>query len=98
MEVTSLSEKLLFTTVKIDTISPAGVKGSGTGFLFSHKFNGNDYPFVVTNKHVVQGADKGGITFVKKKTESSRSSVMLLELTSVTLSPSGLATLKIALI
>lgn len=72
MEVTSLSENLLFTTVRIDTVSSAGAKGSGTGFLFSHKFNENEYPFIVTNKHVVQGADKGGITFVKRNGEQPK--------------------------
>jgi hypothetical protein len=66
MEVASLSENLLFTTVRIDTISKEGAKGSGTGFLFTHKYNGRDYPFIVTNKHVINEADKGGITFVKK--------------------------------
>lgn len=66
MEVKSLTENLFFTTVRIDTESDDGQVGSGTGFLFTHTYNGEDYPFIVTNKHVVKGASKGGITFLKR--------------------------------
>jgi hypothetical protein len=65
MEVNSLAEELLFVTVRIDTFDAAGNAGSGTGFLFLHKYKGNDILSVVTNKHVVDGAVKGGITFIK---------------------------------
>ena len=56
---------VFFTTVRIDTISKDGNAGSGTGFLFTHKYKGQDYPFVVTNKHVIADAVKGGITFIR---------------------------------
>ncbi len=65
MEVTSLAENLFFTTVRIDTIDRDGVAGSGTGFLFTHKHQDKEYPFVVTNKHVVAESIKGGITFIR---------------------------------
>lgn len=47
----ALTEKLLFSTVKIQTQN-----GSGTGFFFH--FQNGDYliPVIVTNKHVVHGA------------------------------------------
>jgi hypothetical protein len=65
MEVTSLAENLFFTTVRIDTLTKDGGTGSGTGFLFTHKYKDQDFPFVVTNKHVIAGALKGGITFIR---------------------------------
>jgi len=67
MEVTSLAEKLLFVTVRIDTINSKGEKGSGTGFIFLHKYKGIEALSIVTNKHVVKDAVKGGITFIKKE-------------------------------
>lgn len=72
MEVKSLSENLFFTTARIDTETQDGSKGSGTGFFFTHKFNDQEYPFIVTNKHVVQDAVKGGITFLKRDGENPK--------------------------
>lgn len=69
MEVTSIAEKLLFVTVRIDTINAKGENGSGTGFIFLHKYRGNEVLCIVTNKHVVKNAVKGGITFMKRKDE-----------------------------
>jgi hypothetical protein len=48
----SLTEQLLFSTIKINTNN-----GSGTGFLFYFKDGENQYPVIITNKHVVEGAD-----------------------------------------
>jgi len=67
MEVKSISEKLLFVTVRIDTINAKGENGSGTGFIFLHKYKNIEALSIVTNKHVVENAVKGGITFIKKK-------------------------------
>lgn len=66
MEVRSLSENLLFVTVRIDTVDANGNGGSGTGFIFLHNYNGNEVLSVVTNKHVIDGAVRGGITFIKQ--------------------------------
>src|SRR5258708_26792719 len=70
MQVASISEQLFFTTVRIDTVSTTGVPGAGTGFLFAHKVGDKNYPFVVTNKHVVAGQKSGVLTFVQKKDEA----------------------------
>lgn len=68
MKVDSLAENLFFTTVRIDTVSPNGGKGSGTGFLFAHKMEEDKYaPFLVTNKHVVQNMQSGSLTFHQGK-------------------------------
>lgn len=72
MEITSLSENLLFTTVKIDTVNNSGVGGSGTGFLFTHKYKEKTYPFIVTNKHVVQEANQGELTFIQQDGENPK--------------------------
>lgn len=67
MEVQSVAEKLLFTTVRIDTINAKGEPGSGTGFVFAHKIGDQFVPVIVTNKHVVQGFPRGSITFTIKE-------------------------------
>lgn len=67
MEVTSIAENLFFTTVRIDTIDKTGAIGSGTGFLFNYRQEDKEYPFVVTNKHVIANSVEGGITFIRGK-------------------------------
>ncbi len=67
MEPTSVSKQLFFNTVRIDTQKADGAKGSGTGFAFVQSQNGNHYPFIVTNKHVINGSISTGITFITKK-------------------------------
>ena len=45
----TITEKLLFATVRIET-----VKGSiGTGFFFNFIINDKTYPIIITNKHVI---------------------------------------------
>lgn len=66
MEPTSIAEQLFFTTVRIDTITADGSNGSGTGFFFSHKIGEHNYPFVVTNKHVVTGMRESALSFLQR--------------------------------
>lgn len=72
MEVDSIAESLLFVTVRIDTINSKGEKGSGTGFIFSHKYKEVDAYTIITNKHVIKDAVKGGITFIRKENEKPK--------------------------
>lgn len=72
MEVKSTAEQLFFTTVRIDTLDRSGNPGSGTGFIFVHSYKQNNYPFIVTNKHVIEDAVKGGLTFIKKDGEDAK--------------------------
>jgi hypothetical protein len=67
MQPTTISEQLFFTTVRIDTVSAKGSQGSGTGFLFLHRVGEQDFPFIVTNKHVVHGMKAGALTFLQRK-------------------------------
>lgn len=56
----SLSDELLFTTVRIETEDAFGALRHGTGFFFRFAIDDTrDYPVVVTNRHVVAGGKKG---------------------------------------
>lgn len=66
MNVKSLSEKLLFGSIKIETIVPTGIS-SGTGFIFlTYSSTGEKEYYVVTNKHVVKNAISGTLRFILK--------------------------------
>lgn len=67
MQPTSLAENLFFSTVRIDTKYAGGNAGSGTGFLYVHRFgDGRSAPFVVSNRHVVAGVESGTVTFIQR--------------------------------
>jgi len=63
MIVDTLAEKLLFTTIRIETRDGSGASGTGTGFMFAYANDSQQYPMIVTNKHVVTGATHGWLTF-----------------------------------
>lgn len=56
MQVQTMIEQMLFTTVRITTTSAEG-SGSGTGFLLAEeRAEGGTAVLLVTNKHVIEGA------------------------------------------
>lgn len=59
----STAERLLYSTVKITSLSQGKVVGTGTAF-YTNFNQTNDYvqPVLITNKHVVSGADQISIT------------------------------------
>ncbi len=59
MQPISISEKLLFSTVRL--VSSDG--GSGTGFFFNYAFGEIDVPVIFTNKHVVNYNNQEEVTF-----------------------------------
>ena len=67
MEFNSPTEQLFFTTVRIETTTAQGI-GTGTGFglLYEHQPN-QQFPFIVTNKHVIRGAASGRFFFTLEK-------------------------------
>lgn len=67
MKVESIAEQLFFTTIRIDTITDGGAAASGTAFVFALRKEGTNFPFVVTNKHVVAGMREGALSFVQRK-------------------------------
>ena len=57
---TTLSEQLLFTTVRIRVEYDSGVTGTGTGFFFHCRLDEKaGIPVIITNKHVVRGSKTG---------------------------------------
>lgn len=52
---TSISEKLLFTTIRLEVERPQG-KALGTGFIYHHDLgDGQALPLIITNRHVTEG-------------------------------------------
>lgn len=69
MKAESAAEQLFFVTVRIET-ERANKTGSpitsvGTGFIVSHKWDNKEGLFLVTNKHVVKGAQKARFFFMR---------------------------------
>lgn len=67
----SASEQLSHSTVRIETTSSAG-SFSGTGFFYDFAINGDTCtPAIVTNKHVVHGANSGKFVLTEKDENNS---------------------------
>jgi len=55
-----IADQLVHTTVQIETVTATGIRGSGTGFFMSLCEDGKvRVPVIVTNKHVIKGANSG---------------------------------------
>ena len=82
MKVETLAEQILFATLRIE----AG-PSVGTGFIVRHDW-GTDKsgPFLVTNKHVIENADKGRITFTLADKTVDPAQPSIGQSTSITLS------------
>lgn len=66
----SMSEQLMYITVRIECQYANGTNGTGTGFFFrflENKETGEHIPVVITNKHVVSGSVKGRLIFCLRK-------------------------------
>lgn len=59
----TIKTDFLFTTVRIEIVDDNNSKGAGTGFLFRYDHNDDSYVFLVTNKHVIENAQKGSLQF-----------------------------------
>ena len=58
MKPESISEKLMFNTVRLET-----ELGMGTGFFYNFKVGENIYPTIITNKHVVNHKQDENVRF-----------------------------------
>lgn len=67
MEITSIAEQLLFTGVRIESIVVENKRKIGTGFILDYRMEGKSYPFIITAKHIISGAEEGVLTFIKGK-------------------------------
>lgn len=64
----SLSELLIYSTVRIECELKTGGTSTGTGFFFiflEDKTNNTHVPVVVTNKHVIKNASRGKLIITK---------------------------------
>lgn len=67
MEINSITKKLLFNTVRVDTELEDGTAGSGTAFVVSHTHARGQNVFIVTNRHLVEKVRRGGLVFTQKR-------------------------------
>lgn len=63
MEITSIYENLIFTTVRIECLTKNNSSSVGTGCIVSYHRQEGDYYFIVTNKHVIKDTVKGLLQF-----------------------------------
>lgn len=55
---------MLFSTIRIEASSDSGTS-VGTGFIAGYKIKDNNYIFLVTNRHVIEGYERGKFFFTK---------------------------------
>lgn len=67
MEINSITKKLLFNTIRVDTVLEDGSEGSGTAFIIAHSHPRGNHSFVVTNRHLVDGVRRGGLVFTQRR-------------------------------
>jgi len=67
MDIDSTAKRLLFCTVRVDTVLDDGSEGSGTAFVIRHAHPRGVSDFVVTNRHLVEGVRRGGLVFTQKR-------------------------------
>lgn len=73
MKPESISEKMMFNTVRLETES-----GMGTGFFYNFQVGDATYPTIITNKHVVNDRQDEKVRFLlhlKEENGESNSSV-----------------------
>ena len=67
MRVDSSAKRLLFSTVRVDTVLDDGSEGSGTAFVVRHSTRRGAADFVVTNRHLVEGVRDGALVFTQAR-------------------------------
>lgn len=77
MRVETLSEQLFFATCRLETSGPKG-HAIGTGFVYSINTMTGPVRFLVTNRHVLEGADEVSISFVTIESDENDSSNAVL--------------------
>jgi hypothetical protein len=63
----TISEQLLYSTIRVECLYKNGSRGSGTGFFFRflEERNSNFVPVIITNNHVINDSQLGALTFTK---------------------------------
>jgi hypothetical protein len=71
MKVQTTSDQLLFSTIRIEITTDRGEVGVGTGCIVTKKIDAHQSAiFLVTNKHVIEGANTGRMFFLKKENDN----------------------------
>lgn len=65
MQIDTLAKRLMFNTVRVDTVLEDGTEGAGTGFVVAHQCVHGLRRFIVTNRHLVEGVRSGGLVFTQ---------------------------------
>ncbi len=64
--------QLIHSTVRIVCVDANGQQSSGTGYIYMFcEREGNAVPCVVTNKHVIEGAQRGVFNLTLRKSDGS---------------------------
>jgi len=72
MSSMTTAEMLLYSTMKVTTFEGGVASGSGTGFLYAIRSGESDsIPLLITNKHVLEGADAFAVAFHLKDSRAS---------------------------
>ncbi|MET3981509.1 hypothetical protein ABIB62_004123 [Mucilaginibacter sp. UYP25] len=67
----TVTERLTYSTVRIECENEKGIS-TGTGFFFKFFDDGKTHiPVVVTNKHVIEGAMNGRLTFTRSSADNT---------------------------
>ena len=69
MKQSSFADQLLFSTVRIETTDSDGRSYVGTGFIVNYEVSDGP-PFLVTNRHVVNGMQLATLFFTERKGDS----------------------------
>lgn len=67
MQIDTLAKRLLFNTVRVDTVLEDGSQGSGTAFVLSHQGPHGLRRFIVTNRHLVEDVQSGSLVFTQAR-------------------------------
>lgn len=65
-------EQLTHSTIRIECADAKGRRSSGTGFFFMFEPGDLSFPVIVTNKHVIAGAQTGDLVFTLATAEDSK--------------------------
>ena len=65
MKLSTSLEKLLFSTIRIETRLADDTFVEGTAFVYEYSTKDNTYPFLITSRHLIEHASEGRITLIQ---------------------------------
>jgi len=65
MKLSTSLEKLLFSTIRIETRLSDDTFVDGTAFVYEYSTNDNTYPFLITSRHLIEHASEGRMTLIQ---------------------------------